>query len=220
MELARKIAKSLGIRRARKYELIPYTAPYLARHNYRVQMYEKIKDLKGSIVECGVGRGASLLSWCSLTRFDDIQRDIWAFDSFEGFPEPTEEDRSPRNPKAGEWGNTSIEFVKAFLKESIVDDATINNIKFVKGFFEHTMEEYSGEPIALLHLDVDLYQSYMQCLNALYRFVVPGGVVMFDEYVDQKTPFPGAMKAIDEFFGPDKNKIVRLPKYEKAYLIK
>ena len=50
----------------------------------------------------------------------------------------------------------------------------------------------------LLHLDCDLYESYLTCLNNLYKNVVNKGVIVFDEYYSHK--YPGARIAIDEFF--------------------
>jgi hypothetical protein len=55
-----------------------------------------------------------------------------------------------------------------------------------------------GGSIALLHLDCDLYESYKLALETFYDKVQPDGVIMFDEYADER--WPGARKAIDEFF--------------------
>ena len=51
--------------------------------------------------------------------------------------------------------------------------------------------------IALLHLDVDLYQSYKDCLTHLFPKVASGGVILFDER--ESETYPGGKKAIDEF---------------------
>ena len=77
-------------------------------------------------------------------------------------------------------------------------------MKLVKGFFDQTLSSYEGK-IALLHLDGDLYESYKVSLNVLYRKVVRGGIIMFDEYADPR--WVGARKAIDEFFA-DKPEVV------------
>lgn len=74
---------------------------------YWDQLFRLICSLPGSIVECGVGRGRSLLIISALNtlygRSEGGQRDIWAFDSFAGFDEPSVEDASVRNPLKGEW---------------------------------------------------------------------------------------------------------------------
>jgi predicted O-methyltransferase YrrM len=53
---------------------------------------------------------------------------------------------------------------------------------FVEGYFPDGFARYSGGPIALLHIDVDLYQSNKVCLEWFEPLVAPGGVIAFDEY--------------------------------------
>ena len=72
-----------------------------------------------------------------------------------------------------------------------------NNLHLVRGYFERLASALRGH-IALLHLDCDLFESYTCCLNLLYDKVVPGGLIMFDEYEDPH--YPGAKTAIDAFF--------------------
>ncbi len=80
----------------------------------------------------------------------------------------------------------------------------------MQGYFEDTLPRYQGS-IALLHLDCDLHQSYKTCLDMLYSRVMPGGVIMFDEYED--TNFPGAQKAINEFFTDKSEKVIAYNNY-------
>jgi len=88
----------------------------------------------------------------------------------------------------------------------------------VAGYFEASLAGYDGSPIALLHVDVDLYESYSTLLEALYGFVAPGGAVLFDEYRDPA--WPGAEHAVDEFFGEAAGRIQRDEVTGKHYLIK
>ena len=79
-------------------------------------------------------------------------------------------------------------------------------IRIVSGYFQNTLttsmvnelKEQGG--IRFLHLDVDLYDSYMHCLNQCWDLVNPGGVILFDEYHDSSLDkYPGGRLAIDEF---------------------
>ena len=214
----RFVNQQLGVQRMRPTDPIRFKLSTALRHTEFAKLHHQVKDLPGNIVECGVGQGVSLFSWCVLNYDANPRRQIWAFDSFAGFPEPTEEDRSSRNPKAGQWGQTSIAFVKDYLDRSGIDQDTINGIHFVKGFFEDTLSQYDGTPIALLHLDVDLYASYKVCLETLFQHVVKGGVVIFDEYGSSK--WPGATQAIDEFFGDQIANFHSLPYADKGYIFK
>jgi hypothetical protein len=108
--------------------------------------------------------------------------------------------------KVLEEGRVSAEFVR-------------ESVCLVRGYFEETLHQYDGE-IALLHLDCDLYESYSTCLNALYPKVRPGGIIVFDEYEDNN--FPGAKRAIDEFFRdkPEKPLMYQQYYYLKYYVMK
>ncbi len=70
-------------------------------------------------------------------------------------------------------------------------------IHIIKGWFEDTFPGYedSIEKIAVLHVDCDWYESVKLSLETFYDKVVPGGVIIFDDYGFWK----GAKKAIDEF---------------------
>ena len=79
------------------------------------------------------------------------------------------------------------------LPEQVIHE----RIRLIKGWFNDTLSKYDGQ-IALLHLDCDLYASYMLALTTFYEKVVSGGVILFDEFDDER--WPGARKAIEEFF--------------------
>ena len=171
----------------------------------RYDFFKMITELPGDIVECGVGHGHSLFKLCCLSIYENKNRSIYGFDSFEGFPEPTSEDISHRKPKKGEWKIANPSEIKEFLlNEGHLDKSFINsNVKLIKGFFKSTLPKYQGDKIALLHLDVDLYQSYKETLEYFWPKVANKGVVLFDEYKQEDSlyKFPGAAEAIDEYFG-------------------
>jgi len=151
---------------------------------------------RGAVVECGVGKGISFIGLAYLAEQSD--REIYGYDSFEGFPDPTPEDTSPRNPKKGEWRGTSKEDVIQYLKTADFDEAWIDSdVHLIEGFFDTTLKHYDGGSIAFLHLDVDMYRSYKDCFKYLAPYVVKGGIILFDEYNDPN--WPGATQAIDEY---------------------
>jgi hypothetical protein len=193
------------------------------RFLYQKRLLDTINDLDGDIVECGVGVGSTLLMWAILVFDERKNRRIWGFDSFEGFPEPTKEDVSPRNPKKGEWNYSTIKSINdLIINAGFPPDWARTQITLVKGFFNESLSKYIGEKIALLHLDVDLYQSYNDSLEALYDKVQPGGVIAFDEYMStyEYLNFPGARKAIDGFFENKNVKIIQDKVFGKYYTIK
>ena len=175
-------------------------AKVLPKVRYFDRMYDKIRNVEGDIVECGIGYSRTFQILCLLADEEGKRRGVWGFDSFEGFPEPTAEDKSSRNPKKGEWKVMTLEQVYKILHIIRIPHEYIEkHIHLVKGYFEDTVPKSAVAKIALLHLDVDLYASYKVCLEHLFPKVAKGGIVLFDEY-GSTASFPGARKAIDEYF--------------------
>lgn len=205
----------------------PSTTPHLKYIHvekllYFKRIFDQVKHLGGDIVECGVGRGRSLAMLAFLAIDEGKGRNIWGFDSFEGLPESSAEDNSIRRLKAGQIKYGTYE-VKEYLDRSGVDPFYFrSHISLVKGFFQESLSKYRGSGIVLLHLDVDLYESYRTTLQELYPKVVPGGAVLFDEYMGtwEHLHFPGAQKAIDEYLQDKQVPILRDKMSGKYYLIK
>ena len=185
---------------------------------------------QGCIVECGIGYGRSLQIITSLLCLKDPSRKVLGFDSFEGFPELTEEDNGGKTHKSrGLWKYVMPHHIEEIISESKNGDNPVNTELF-KGFFEDTLNQevldkirsYGG--IAFLHLDVDLYESYMCTLTRLWDSVNPGGVVLFDEYhPSSRVKYPGAYKAINKFLFSrdlDPSTHVKTDKTGKCYVIK
>ena len=155
--------------------------------------FDMIEDVEGEIIECGIGRSRSLLILCSLLIGHNSKRKLIAYDSFSGFPAPTEEDCSFRNPKAGEWSTSpsgkylyTEDFCKMVLKSAEIPLQNVD-LTLVKGFFGETLPHNNSKQIALLNIDGDLYQSYKDCLNNLFPKVAKGGVILFDDFELEKS---------------------------------
>lgn len=209
----------IDIRRRSEMHVTPITSKWLGDFYYFVERYRGIEHLEGDIVECGIGRGRTFLYLAFLIAKDKTRRMLWGFDSFHGFPEPSAEDKSPRNPQKGERDNTTIHDVTWLLRDAgIPSEVVEKQVGIIPGFFNESLQKYTGGKIAFLHIDVDLYQSYKECLGVLYPKVVPRGVVLFDEYDDPA--FPGGGKAIREYFAGKSIEIKKDSLSGKHYLIK
>lgn len=158
--------------------------------------------ISGDIAECGVWKGGACLlaSLVLKEEQDDSKRRIWLYDTFTGMVAPGEEDRiassgealSDRNPE-GWWSSSLIE-----VKQNLtLKDPGSANYKFVKGPVEETLNSEIPEHLAILRLDTDWYESTMKELEVLYPRLVPGGILIIDDYGH----FTGARKAVDEYFG-------------------
>ena len=104
---------------------------------------------------------------------------IHGFDSFKGLPE----DWTSRMPK-GFFARSSVPKVQ-------------NNVNLHVGWFNDTLPKFKAEhgntPLQLLHIDSDLYSSAVTILETLKDNIVPGTVIIFDEYLN----YPGW--ELDEF---------------------
>ena len=159
----------------------------------------------GVIVECGVGAGFSLSVLSNISN-----KKIYAFDSFEGFPHEIShhDHKNLLNVlKFNKWHYKlmTVQKVKENLSNSGINIEDIEKkIIFRKGFFPNSFQGFT-EKISFLHLDVDLYKSYKECLEFFFPKVIIGGIVTFDEYYEKISDSPkgwdwrGANVAIDEF---------------------
>lgn len=205
-----------------KIPLPTFTTVEVGRLMFFKRLLDLVNDVEGDIVECGVGRGRSLLYMALLCQEGEKGRQIRGFDSFEGLPQPSEEDTSPLDPQKGQYP-ADIAGVRALFEEAQLDDLYMRSkVTLVNGFFNESLHKYAGQGIAPLHIDADLYQSYRDSLNILYEQVQPGGVIAFDEYMDGITHvnYPGAKTAIDEFFANRPFDLRRDKHYGKYYIIK
>lgn len=185
------------------------------------QMFKLIQDVPGDIFEFGIGRGKSLISISTLIsqplHLVDKDRHIFAFDSFAGFPDPTEEDISFRQPLSGEWSSSPNEEF-AYTPDNLNKVLTLANvdsskITFVPGYFSDSLPIFlQSNPTpspAILHLDGDLYISYKDPLSYLFRFMRPGSLIVIDDFYlyprDKSDAFPGARQAIGEFLADHPN---------------
>ena len=185
---------------------ICYSSKEVLKFSY--DMAVKYKDAPGNYIECGVAAGAQVIAMA----YGAPNKTIYAFDSFQGLPLPSNKDdqmpgirmlskeEQQALPNPGEQVLTSSGAVSVSEGDFWHDiDVAFGpkkhkNIKTVKGWFEDTVQHFK-EPIALLRLDGDLYNSTYVCLKHLYPLVMPGGLVIIDDYA-----LPGCRQAVHDYF--------------------
>ena len=163
-----------------------------------LQYFCDITPANTDIIECGVGAGggANLLSRISYSS----NRRYYAFDTFSGFPDGSKQDNFFKRESREVFECFTVEYIKNQLENSFVSEEIINSINFRKGFFKDTFSDYEGKP-GFVFIDVDLYESYKECLEFFYPLLPKNGVIILDEYDSKKDlqKWPGAKIAIDEF---------------------
>jgi len=166
-----------------------------------VSLYDQVAYLEkfgieGALVECGVWRGGAcaMMALANLKRGAN-RRHLHLFDSFEGMPEPSIEHDGATALK---WTGTNTADPDAV--QQLIVDAVGYPREFVhihRGWFQETLPAQRDKvgSIALLRLDGDWYDSTLVTFENLYSNVVPGGVIVIDDYGH----FGGCRKATDEF---------------------
>ena len=146
------------------------------------------RGVPGAIVDCGVWNGGSTI----LLHNGAPTREVWAFDSFEGLPEPTEQDGAEATGWKGECLGA-----EARLREGFARFGDPSRLHVVKGWFDDTFPSAAPEvgDVAVLHADGDWYDSVLLTLRTFYPRVSSGGWIVIDDYGH----WVGAQRATDEF---------------------
>ena len=181
-----------------------WLTPGEARRVFHYEQLLKTKDIPGSIVECGVASGVSLAFFSMLEHEFQSDRQIWGFDTFEGFPSTTYQDGKYLSEHPGtqqKYKRYSVSFVQKTLKDAGMSQENIEKIRLVKGLIPESFRRYSGEMVSILNIDVDLYEPTLSALNFFWPLMSSGGIIMLDEFdsVNDIRKWPGAKMAIDEF---------------------
>lgn len=220
VRLIRKAAKLLGYRVDFAPLSIVDTRDPIAE--YLSALCKRTLSLEGSIVECGLGHGFSF-AFLAKQGYDSGKK-VFGFDSFAGFPKPSKEDVSSYAFKEGDWGKIELHSIETFLLTKVPKEYYEKEVKIIPGFFSESLKKNAAdiEKICFLHLDVDLFQSYMDCLEALYDKVVSGGIIAFDESLNgiDYAKYPGGFAAIETFFADKEFDLSRDLKTGKYYIVK
>jgi len=154
-----------------------------------------IRNIPGGIVECGTWRGGMIAGIADTL---GPGRHYRLFDSFEGLPPAQAIDGEAalawqRNTSGFLYHNNcqaSKSEAEQAMSMSAAKDYTI-----VKGWFRETLPGALVEPVALLRLDADWYDSTKEILCHLADCVVPGGVIVVDDYY----VYEGCTLAVNEY---------------------
>ena len=173
------------------------------------EAYQLILDQPGIIVEFGTWWGQNLVLFENLRAiyepFNQSRR-VVGFDTFQGYPEISEKDRPSDTIKVG--GYKVAENYRDYL-ESLIDYHEKNNVlaaikkhELVQGDVTKTAPAYFEKNddviIALAYFDMALYEPSKAALEAIKPHLIPGSVLMLDEFNNRD--YPGETRAFKEVF--------------------
>lgn len=195
----------------------------------RTLLYDKIKDIPGDIVECGVFKGSGTFTFLKLKNMfnPNSSKKVIGFDFFN-----TNEliksiqngqDKDPMNTLFDSRNFKHTDSFKTQLENNIIE-AGFNQSEFmlIAGDVSLTTKDFSrnnpGFKIALLYMDVDLELPTYDVLTNLWDNMTKGGLIVFDEYGHHKW---SESKGVDRFLDEKNLEIVSLNNYcPTAYIQK
>ena len=130
----------------------------------------KRASIDGLFLEFGVYKGRTINHIATFT-----ESTVHGFDSFEGIPQ--------------DWGTCP----KGTFSTSGTLPYVKENVELHKGWFDQTLPVFlSSEKgnVSFLHIDSDLYSSAKTILTLLSDRIIPGTIILFDEYFN----YPGWKK--------------------------
>jgi hypothetical protein len=192
----------------------------LTRFLVLYEIFNKIINIKGSIVECGVNQGYGIMSWAKLSAILEpvnLTRRIYGFDTFEGFPGVSDKDQSSasNHVKKGDLAANTYDEINGL---SQINDSTrflghIPKVELIKGDATKTIPKFIEDKphllVSLLYLDFDLYEPTKVALEYFYPRMQKGSIIAFDEL--DNPLWPGETQAMVEFCKENKLRIQRLP---------
>jgi len=132
----------------------------------------------GLVLEFGVRFGTTIRQIAGL-----VEQQVHGFDSFEGLPEA--------------WHH---EQKGSYTTKGVMPQVP-DNVLLHKGWFEDTLPEFVKthvEPVRFMNIDCDLYSATKTILDNLAAQVVPGTVIVFDEYIGNEHWRKDEYKAFQE----------------------
>jgi hypothetical protein len=153
---------------------------WVAEHSGRIptfgNLYDFYRYIHGEVcggtvidfLEFGVYAGHSIKFWSQMN--SDPESRFIGFDSFEGLPEDW----------LGKYTKGAFDVGGAVPR---IDDG---RVKFIKGWFQNTLpgflKEFTPRSRLVVHSDSDLYSSTLFTLATLDTLLVPGSVIVFDDF--------------------------------------
>lgn len=183
----------------------PYTLTSPARIKILADAVRHLisSGIPGAMAECGVWKGGSMMTVAhTLIDAGSQTRELYLFDVFEGaMPQATAIDVTRDGTRlkdsmveqdAPYWNFVTEAEVKRNITSTGYPESLVH---FIRGPVEQTLPDRAPEQCALIRLDTDLYESTKHELECLYPRLVPGGIVIIDDYGSHQ----GVKKAVDDF---------------------
>tara|TARA_B100000035_G_C20960272_1_gene536200 strand:+ start:525 stop:1196 length:672 start_codon:yes stop_codon:yes gene_type:complete len=179
----------------------------ISRFIVRYELFKKVLNKKGSIVECGVHEGGGLLSFAQISAILEpynYNRKIFGFDTFKGFPSVDKiKDKSDNLSKKKEYFQENYDTyeeisqcINKFDRNRFLNH--IPKVELIKGDANKTIPKFLKNNnhmlISLLYLDFDIYQPTKKALDNFVKIMSKNSIIAFDQV--NNPDWPGETQAL------------------------
>ena len=183
---------------------------HLKRFLAMYELFKLILPVKGSVVECGVFRGFSLMSWAKLSTIlepENLTRRIYGFDTFNGFPTVSSSDRNGSGvAEVGDFQTSSyeelLELIRLYDQDRFLGH--IPKMQLIPDFVQQNRHLL----VSLLFIDLDLYDPTKVALEQIVPRMPKGAIIAFDEL--DNPIWPGETEALLEKLSVNRLEIRRI----------
>ena len=121
-----------------------------------------------------------------------------------------------KKKKYKEFMTSHFRSSEKFLKNEVLKE--FDFVKTYKGWIPSRFSEVKDLKFSFVHIDVDLYQPTLDCLEFFFPKLVSGGIIVCDDY--NSSQFPGAKNAWDYYFKDKKINLFYEQPFGGCFLIK
>jgi O-methyltransferase len=133
-------------------------------------------NVAGDFVECGVFKGLCSSVILKYLDFQDIPRQAYLYDTFEGLPEKTS---TKQERHSWDYSGYDPEAIYTGVCEKF---AKYKNVNIIRGIVPDSFKDAVPEKIAFLHIDMNSEMAEILALEHLFDKVTPGGMIVFDDF--------------------------------------
>jgi len=144
--------------------------------------------VEGDIWECGVYKGGTAAMLARIVDEHAPYKRVRLFDTFAGMPEA---DSGRDMHQRGDFNDTTLDAVRKYIGASA-------STEYHPGLIPCTFSGMEQSRIAFAHIDVDIWQSVIDCCEFIFPRLSAGGFMVFDDYGFPTCP--GARAAVDAYF--------------------
>jgi hypothetical protein len=159
------------------------------------------QQLEGNFAEFGVYRAGTAFMLLGTT--ESLSGRLFLFDTFSGIPGKRLTAEEEEHGFEGRFADSSVAYVRSRLEK------WQGRYEICPGDVFETLEEVETGPLVFVHMDLNARAPTQRALEYAYRRLVPGGVILFDDY--GHAGYELQRDAIDGFYASKADSVIALP---------